>query len=135
MKQTTKCKKGGWLFFFIAIGFFCVQMGFFFLQSRYEVEYVDNRLFYLMNISIVIFMVLSIIFLLTLTKMWKMVIASITVVLILNQVSLLINHNSRTKHIVSLSTDLRHVLVIKENRETGQATYFASVLHSLKDFF
>ncbi|HHY74274.1 MAG TPA: hypothetical protein GX497_13830 [Bacillus bacterium] len=117
-------KIGGWLFFLIAIGLFAVQMGYFFLQSRYFMEYVDNRIFYVINILIVICMVFSIFLLLSVTKNWKVITTSITMVLILLHVGLFINQSYKTKHIVSISPDLKNVLVIKENRESGQARYY-----------
>lgn len=46
------------------------------------------------------------------------------VVLISLQVVLLISDNHKTKHIVSISPDLKHLLVIKENRDSGPATYY-----------
>jgi hypothetical protein len=122
MKQ--KNKRGGWLFFLFAIGLFCLQMGYFFLHSRYFIEYVDNRIFYVINILIVVFMALSIRLLLTVYKKWWLV--SIASILILIQVNLLVNHSSRIKQIVSISPDLRNVLVVKENRETGDASYYRS---------
>ena len=49
---------------------------------------------------------------------------SIMVVLISLQVGLLLNDNHKTKHIVSISPDLKHLLVIKENRKIGLAIYY-----------
>ena len=51
MKQISKNRKiAGWLFFLFAIGLFCIQMGYFLLRSKYDVEYADNRIFYVINI-------------------------------------------------------------------------------------
>ncbi|MDR7077368.1 hypothetical protein J2Y03_002392 [Neobacillus niacini] len=36
----------------------------------------------------------------------------------------MINHSSKTKHIVSISPDLKHLFVIKENRALGLSTYY-----------
>ncbi|WP_045521453.1 hypothetical protein [Neobacillus niacini] len=119
-----KKKIVGWLFFLIAIGLFCIQMGYFFLQSRYGMEYSDNRIFYVINIIIFVSMFFSIFLLLTVTNKWKMIIGSILVILVLLLVGLLINHSSKINHIVSISPDLKHVFVIKENTETGQSTYY-----------
>ncbi|MEH7009447.1 hypothetical protein V7087_01285 [Neobacillus niacini] len=76
MKQTNNRRKkiSGWLFFIIAIMLFCIQMGYFFLHSRYNVEYADNRIFFVINIIVFVSMFFSIILLLTLTKKWKMII-------------------------------------------------------------
>ncbi|WP_342431592.1 hypothetical protein [Neobacillus sp. FSL H8-0543] len=119
-----KKKIGGWLFFLFSIMLFCAQMGYFFLQSRYNVEYTDNRIFYLINILILISLVLTIFLLFTVTKKWKMIIVSILVVLTLLLVGLMINHSKRINHIISISSDFKNVLVIKENRATGQASYY-----------
>lgn len=125
MKQVNKFRKiGGWLFFLIAIGLFCIQMGYTILRSRYDIEYADNRIFYVINIMIGICLFLSIFLLFTVTKKWKMIMTSIMVTLISLQVGLLINDNHKTKHIVSISPDLKHLLVIKENREIGLAIYY-----------
>lgn len=69
-------------------------------------------------------MFFSIFLLLTVSKKWKMIIGSILVILVLLLVGLLINHSSKINHIVSISPDLKHVFVIKENTETGQSTYY-----------
>jgi hypothetical protein len=122
MKQNKKI--GGWLFFLIAIGLFCLQMGYFILRSKYYVEYTDNRIFYVITILIVIFMGFSIVLFFVVSKKWRIIILSCVVVVVLLQMGMLINHSNKTKHIVSISPDLKHVLVIKENRELGIATYY-----------
>ncbi|MDF2857381.1 MAG: hypothetical protein K0Q87_3232 [Neobacillus sp.] len=124
MKQIINRKIGGWLFFLFAIGLFCTQLGSFYLQSRYSMEYTDNRIFYLINILILISLVLSIFLLLPVTKKWKMIIVSILLVFIVIFVGLMINHSKKVNHIVSISPDFKNVLVIKENKVTGQAVYY-----------
>src|SRR3954468_17369855 len=86
MKQMNKNRKiAGWLFFIFAIGLFCIQMGYFLLRSKYYVEYADNRIFYVLNIMIVIGIVISIFLLLSINKKWKIIVSSIMTVLILLQ--------------------------------------------------
>ncbi|MBT2757935.1 hypothetical protein J7E71_18845 [Mesobacillus foraminis] len=119
-------KIGGYLFFLIAIGLFCLQMIYFFIHSRFIVEYVDNRIFYFLNILIIVSIVLSNFLLLKISKKWKMIVGSITVILLLLHVGLAINNSYKTKHVLSISPDLKHVLVIKENRETAVATHYRS---------
>lgn len=40
----------GWLALVISAGFFTLQIGYLFVSERYNVEYVDDRLFYLTQI-------------------------------------------------------------------------------------
>jgi hypothetical protein len=117
-------KSGGWLLFIAAIGLFCLQMGFLFLQSRYDVEYTDNRMFYLINLLIAAFMAFSIFLLFTVTKKVKLTIASVTALLILLHAGLLVHHSQKTNQVISLSPDLKHLFVIKENKETSQAVHY-----------
>lgn len=125
MKQISKNRKiAGWLFLLMAIGLFCIQMAYFVLRVKYDVEYADNRIFYLLNILIVIFMGLFLCLLLSVTKKWKVIITSIIVMIVVLQGGLLVSHNSKIKHVVSISPDFRHVNVIKENRVLGRATYY-----------
>ncbi|MEH7249094.1 hypothetical protein V7114_20185 [Neobacillus niacini] len=125
MKQISKNRKiAGWLFLLMAIGLFCIQMGYFILRAKYDVEYADNRIFYLLNILIVIFMGMVLFLLLSVTKKWKIIITSIIVMIVVLQGGLLVSHSSKIKHVVSISPDFRHVNVIKENRVLGLATYY-----------
>ncbi|MEH7114685.1 hypothetical protein V7124_20350 [Neobacillus niacini] len=125
MKQISKNRKiAGWLFFLMAIGLFCIQMGYFVLRVKYDVEYADNRIFFLLNILIVIFMGVALFLLLSVTKKWKVIITSIIVMIVVLQGGLLVSHSSKIKHVVSISPDFRHVNVIKENRMLGRATYY-----------
>lgn len=119
----------GWIFFILAIGFFCLQMGYLFLHKRLQVEYSDNRLFYVVNILCVILTALAIYLLLQFTKKWKWIGLGVVVLFIILHVGLLIDSNQQIKNIVSLSLDWKHVLSIKEDTNTGEAvvyrTYFA----------
>ncbi|QGM30488.1 hypothetical protein GI482_08920 [Bacillus sp. N3536] len=119
-------KIGGWLFFLMAIGLFSVQMGYFFLKSRYVIEYVDNRFFYVINILIVLAIFLSLFLLLAVNKKWKMIIVSITVVILFIQGVFITIHSYQTKHILSISPDFKNVVVIKEDRKAKQAKYYRS---------
>jgi hypothetical protein len=117
-------KSGGWLLFLAAIGLFCLQMGYLFLHSRYDVEYTDTRLFYILNLLIIACMTASILLLYSFSKKVKWIIASITTVLVLLQAGLLVHHIDQTNQVTSLSPDWKHLFVIKENRETGEAVHY-----------
>lgn len=116
----------GWILFFLMIGFFCLQIGYLFIHARFQVEYIDNRLFYIVNILCVICLSLAVPLLLKLTKNSKRISASIAGLFVVVQVILLVTSNQEIKNITSVSPDLKHVLSIKENTGTGEAVYYRS---------
>lgn len=128
MKQETSkfIKIVGWVLFLLAIGFFCLQMGYLFVHKRFQVEYVDHRLFYIINILCVIFLALAILLLLTVARWWKWIVASAAIAFIIVNGWLAVSNNKEIKNITSLSPDFQHVLSIKENMKTGEAVYYTS---------
>ncbi|PAV27968.1 hypothetical protein CIL05_19060 [Virgibacillus profundi] len=127
MKQKGKLIKiAGWILFLFAFGFFCLQMGYLFAHERFQVEYIDNRLFYLINISCVICLSLAIFLLLTLTKKWKWIGTGVVIVFIIVNGVLLTFSNQEVKNITSISPNFKQVLSIKENIESGNAVYYRS---------
>ncbi|MCA1011569.1 hypothetical protein [Halobacillus halophilus] len=126
MKRSNRSGKKifGWLFFLAAIGLFSGQGIYFVLENKYTVEYFDNRLFYVINLFIIVFMMLSLFLLLTLEKKGKILISNIAAALILLQAGLMVNHSYETKQVISFSPELDHLLVIKEDSDTGQAAYY-----------
>ncbi|MBP1950813.1 hypothetical protein [Virgibacillus litoralis] len=116
----------GWILFLFAIGFFCLQMGYIVVHAKFQVEYIDNRLFYIINIFCIICLTLAILLLLRLTKKFKLIGASILVVFIFVNIVMLVASNQEIKNITSVSPDLKHVLSIKENTEIGEAVYYRS---------
>lgn len=116
----------GWILFLFATGFFCLQMGYLVVHARFQVEYIDNRLFYIINIFCVICLTLAILLLLRLTKNFKLIGASIVVVFIIVNAVMLVGSNQEIKNITSVSPDFKHVLSIKENTEIGEAVYYRS---------
>ena len=116
----------GWVLFFFAIGFFCVQMGYLLLHERYQVEYIDNRLFYIMNMLCVFCLALSLLFLLKLSKSLKIIITSVGIVFIMVNTVLLVNSNLQINNITSISPNFKHVFSVKENVITGEAIYYRS---------
>lgn len=117
-------KIGGCLFFLLALGLFALQMGYFFLHAKYGMEYVDNRIFYVVNILIVICIALALFLQLHIAKKWKPIVLSIIVALIFLQMGLLLNDSYKTKHVVDISPNFKKILVIKEDKTTSKAKYY-----------
>ncbi|AVQ98721.1 hypothetical protein OBCHQ24_06760 [Oceanobacillus iheyensis] len=116
----------GWVLFLCAVGFFCVQMGYLLVHERYNVEYVDNRLFYLINSLWAMCLALSILLLLKVSKKIMITIFAVMFLFIVGNGILLVGDNKETKNITSLSSDWKHVLSMKQDVETGQTTYYRS---------
>ncbi|CAM3723032.1 hypothetical protein [Mesobacillus zeae] len=113
----------GFMLFLLAAFFFCLQMGYLLFHSRFQVEYIHNGLFYIINILIAVSLALAVLLLFTLPKKTKVISAVGISVFLLANIALLITEGSKVKHIVSISPD-SHVLLIKENEKTGQAVYY-----------
>lgn len=116
----------GWLMLLLAIGFVCLQVGYVLVHERYQVEYIDNRLFYIINMFCVISLCGSILLLIKLTNRWKVLLASVVGVFIIGNGVLWIASNKEVRNIISISPDFKNVFSIKENVDTGEATYFRS---------
>ncbi|MBH9967931.1 hypothetical protein [[Bacillus] enclensis] len=114
----------GRLLFFLSIILFIFQMGYLFLHATYNLEYIDNRLFYVVNILIAAGMAASIFILFAIPKMWKIISSVTAIILILLQGGLILNHGQQTKQIVSFSPDMKNQFVLKEDRKTGEAVYY-----------
>jgi hypothetical protein len=114
----------GWILFLFVFGLFCLQLGYLFLHAKAQVEYIDNHLFYIINIFCMISLPLAIFLLLKLTKRFKLIGASIVGIFVILQVVLLVESNNKVNNITSISPDLKHVFTIKENISSGQAVYY-----------
>ncbi|MEI2665756.1 hypothetical protein [Rossellomorea sp. LJF3] len=114
----------GRILFILSIALFIFQMGYLFLHATYELEYIDHRLFYAINIVIVAGMALSIFLLFTIPKKWRITIYVTIGFLILLQGGLILNQSQQTKQIVSFSPDMKNQFVLKEDRKTGEAVYY-----------
>lgn len=119
-------KISGWILFAVSIGFFGLQMACLFLQKRLQVEYSDNRLFYVVNIIIIVCLSLAIYLLLTFSKKIRIICAGLVLLFIGANAVLLVNSNLTIKNIVSLSPDWKNVLSIKVNPDTGEAIVYRS---------
>jgi hypothetical protein len=122
MKPTKK--RIGCLLFILSIILFIFQMGYLFLHAAYTLEYIDNRLFYVVNILITAGMTASIFLLFSIPKTWKIISSVTAIILILLQGGLILNHDQQTKQIVSFSPDMKNQFVLKEDRKTGEAVYY-----------
>lgn len=116
----------GWILFLFAVGFFCLQSGYLYVRNRYQVEYIDDRLFYIINIIWVICLFLAILLLLKLTRRFKLISVSIVSIFILVHAALLVDRNREIINITSVSPDFKQVFSIKENAKTGDAVYYRS---------
>lgn len=114
----------GWVLFVIAIGIFTLQMGYLFISEKYLVEYIDDRLFYIINIFCILFLTLAILLLIKLKKKMKIIGAGIAFIFIMVHIFLLVSSNQAVRNITSISPDWKHVLSIKENVENGAAMYY-----------
>jgi hypothetical protein len=116
----------GWVLLLFATGFFVLQMGFLFISDRFQVEYIDNRLFYIFHMVCVICLALAILLLFRWTKTVKFSIAGVVIIFIIVQVVMLVNSDEKIKNITSISPDFKHILAIKENKLRGDAVYYRS---------
>lgn len=114
----------GRILFILSIALFVFQMGYLFLHASYELEYTDNRLFYVFNILMVAGMAASIFLLFSIPKKWRIISYVTAGILILLQGGLILNHSQQTKQIVSFSPDMKNQFVLKEDIKTGEAVYY-----------
>ncbi|WP_121615533.1 hypothetical protein [Virgibacillus halodenitrificans] len=126
MNKNKSRKVFGWVLLLITLGFFCLQMGSLFVQARYDASYVDDRLFYILNMVIVICLMLSIWLLLKPTKKITISFTIIFGLFVIANGILLVNRMEDTKNILSVSPDWQHVLSIKQDGQTKEAVYYRS---------
>lgn len=115
-----------WVLFFLAIGFFCLQVGYFLAHEKFQIEYMDNRIFYIINICFVLCLFFGVVLLLRLNKKSLLFTFIIGSALIVVNVVLCISNNQQVRNIVSISPDFQHVLSIKEDRKEGESIYYRS---------
>src|SRR5690625_2402759 len=116
----------GALLLLCALGSFSFQMGFLFLQENFQVEYIDNRIFYIVNMVCVLCLGVAIYLLLSLTDKWKWLIGSLFASLLVVNGVLLVGSNQMVKHTISLAPDYKHILSIKQNLDDNEAQYYRS---------
>jgi len=126
MKQNRKKLIAGWILFLVAIGLFCLQMGYLLVHDHYQVEYIDNRLFYLINILFVVCILLALILLLRLPKKFLIIAITAAGLIIILQTVLLTNSNNEIRNYISISPNFKHIFSIKKNVASGEAYYYRS---------
>lgn len=114
----------GVLFLLFAFGLFGLQMGVFLIQSTIHIEYIDYRLFYIINLGIAISLAVSFYFLLSLTKMQKGIIASLLAIFIIGNIGFMISSYSEIHNMKSTSPNKDNVVSIKQNIATNEAVYY-----------
>src|SRR5690625_7710228 len=107
----------GWVLLLVAIGFACLQLGYLFVHERYAVEYIDKRLFYVINILCVTFLCVVILVLLRLTKRFQWISISVVSIFMIANFVFLVNSNKVINIITSISSNYKHVFSIIENVE------------------
>jgi hypothetical protein len=116
----------GWCSFVFAIGFFCLQLGYLFMHRFFQVEYIDNQLFFIMNSLCFFCITLSLLVLFALTRKILWILAGGAILFLIVNGILLVESSWKDTNITSLSPDWKHVFVIKENPATGTAIYYRS---------
>ena len=126
-----KIKKiGGILCLAIAVCLFFWQMSYLFIRRIYQMEYVYNHLFYIINSIIVIFLGLALWLIYRFSKKQTITGISVIILLIFIQTIFVFYNQSKVNTIRSLSPDSKNTLLIKENIQTWE-TYYYRVYYQL----
>ena len=115
----------GWLLFLVAIGLFIMQMGYLLLHDKFQMEYIDNRLFYLIDISIAICLYAAIMILFHFTRKLKAIATGFTGIFIVMNLFLLFQSNKEIKNIICISPDANNVFSVKTTQQ-GEGIYYRS---------
>lgn len=124
MKKWTK-----WIgisFFLMAIGFSILQIGSLIVQSRFQAEYVDNRLLYVFNIIIIISLAISMLLLLSFRKIGNSILIVIAILIVSVNGYWMYQSNQKIENITSISPDRKQVFSLKKNADTDAAAYYRS---------
>ncbi|MEQ2529301.1 hypothetical protein WMO40_21735 [Bacillaceae bacterium CLA-AA-H227] len=111
----------GWILLLFAAALFCLQLTYFFAHAKYQVEYTDSRLFYVVNILCLLFLYIGLTLLLR--KLTKIVLG-VLAALLLVQIGLLVHMNKEVRNITSISPNKHHVFSVKENLKSGEVVYY-----------
>lgn len=110
----------------MSIVFFCMQIVFLYINANFQVEYIDNRLFYIINMTLAICLLISIYFLIKQSKKLKVTYSIILIIFIVSQIIMVIISEQKISNMTSISPDFKHVFSIKENVKTGESLYYRS---------
>lgn len=83
--------------FLVCYWLFLFANGILFVHERFQVEYIDNRLFYIINIFCVICLALAILLLLPLIEKWKWIGVSVVILFIMVNGGMLVASNQEIK--------------------------------------
>lgn len=126
MHKRNLTRMAGWVLLAAAVALFCMQLGNFYVQVRYHAEYVDDRIFYIVNVLCIVCIVSAIFLLLQVTKRVVWIAAGLVVIFVIVNGFLMMKSNEQIKNMTSISPDFKHVFAIKEDRASGEAVYFRS---------
>ena len=110
-------KMGGFLYFAIAVCLFIWQITYLIIRKTYQVEYVYNQIYYMINIVIVIFLGLALWLFFSFTKKQMMIGISVILLFTLLHIILIVYDQTKVNIIRSLSPDSTHTLLMKENKK------------------
>jgi len=114
----------GYALFFVSLGLFLLQMGYMIFHDSFNVEYSDNRLFFVINMLIVLCLSFALSLLFTFSKRWKVMGVSGVVAFLLLNIIFGIIHHGKIRNVVSVSPDFKHLFVMKEKTQTNEAIYY-----------
>lgn len=117
-------RNGGFLYFSIAVCLFIWQITYLIIRKTYQLEYVYNQIYYMINIIIVIFLGLALWLFFFFTKKQMMIGISVILLFTLLHIILIVYDQTKVNIIRSLSPDSKHTLLIKENKHTEETRYF-----------
>ncbi|QHT46358.1 hypothetical protein M662_07570 [Bacillus sp. SB49] len=107
-----------------AAGLFLMQGAYLLLDSRLRVEYIDMRLFYVVNCIIIICLAGTALLLFRATKIRLPIVLALTICLITFQMVMMVKQSGHIHQITDFSPDWKHTLVLKEDEDTGKTTYY-----------
>ncbi|MCO7125359.1 hypothetical protein NIE88_06210 [Sporolactobacillus shoreicorticis] len=116
----------GWCSLLLAIGFFCLQIGYLFMHRFFQVEYIDHQLFFIINSLCFFFITLSLLLLLALTRRMIWMLSGAAILFLIVNGILLVESDRNVTNITSISPDRKHVFVVKENPAIGATVYYRS---------
>lgn len=114
----------GWILILIALGLLSIQLIYLILHRKFQIEYIDNRLFYIINIFVFICIFISLRVLNVFKEKLKALSAILFTLLVVFNIVLSIQDNRNIKNIVSISPDFKHVFSVKNNQKNNEAIYY-----------
>lgn len=114
----------GWILILIALGLLSIQLIYLILHRKFQIEYIDNRLFYIINIFVFICIFISLRVLNVFKEKLKALSAILFTLLVVFNIVLSIQDNRNIKNIVSISPDFKHVFSVKSNQKNNEAIYY-----------